>query len=64
MGESTQLRVRELVVGWDTAPVVRGADLDVEGGELVAILGGNGSGKSSLLWAIAGLLRPLESTRR
>jgi branched-chain amino acid transport system ATP-binding protein len=37
---------------------VRGADLDVGRGEIVAILGSNGSGKSSLLWAIAGLLRP------
>ncbi len=38
--------------------MVRGADLDVEGGEIVAVLGDNGSGKSSLLWGIAGLLRP------
>jgi len=51
------LSVRGLEVGWDRVPVVRGADLDVEGGEIVAVLGGNGSGKSSLLWGIAGLLR-------
>ncbi len=51
------LAVRGLEVGWDRAPVVREADLDVEGGEIVAVLGGNGSGKSSLLWGIAGLLR-------
>jgi ABC-type branched-subunit amino acid transport system ATPase component len=37
---------------------VRGADLHVAAGELVAVLGGNGTGKSTLLWAIAGLLRP------
>lgn len=51
------LTVRGLEAGWDGAPVVRGADLEVEGGEIVAVLGGNGSGKSSLLWAVAGLLR-------
>jgi len=51
------LSVRSLEVGWDRVPVVRGADLDVEGGEIVAVLGGNGSGKSSLLWGIAGMLR-------
>ncbi len=51
------LTVLGLEVGWDRVPVVRGADLDVEGGEIVAVLGGNGSGKSSLLWGIAGLLR-------
>ena len=58
MTDRAALEVRDLVVGWDATAVVRGADLDVNGGELVAILGGNGSGKSSLLWAIAGLLRP------
>lgn len=52
------LSVLGLEVGWDRVPVVRGADLEVEGGEIVAVLGGNGSGKSSLLWGIAGLLRP------
>lgn len=51
------LNVRGLEAGWNGSLVVRGADLDVEGGEIVAVLGGNGSGKSSLLWAIAGLLR-------
>jgi branched-chain amino acid transport system ATP-binding protein len=49
--------VRGLEAGWGQVPVVRGADLDVEAGEIVGVLGGNGSGKSSLLWAIAGLLR-------
>jgi len=52
------LSVQGLEAGWGRVPVVRGADLDVEGGEIVAVLGGNGSGKSSLLWAIAGLLAP------
>ncbi|MDQ6797376.1 MAG: ATP-binding cassette domain-containing protein [Actinomycetota bacterium] len=51
------LSVRGLEVGWDRLPVVQGADLDVEAGEIVAVLGGNGSGKSSLLWGIAGMLR-------
>lgn len=50
------LEVRGLEAGWDRTSVVRGADLDVGSGEIVAVLGGNGSGKSSLLWAVAGLL--------
>ncbi len=52
------LAVRGLDAGWDRTPVLRGANLDVAAGELVAVLGGNGTGKSTLLWAVAGLLRP------
>jgi branched-chain amino acid transport system ATP-binding protein len=50
------LEVRGLEAGWDRTSVVRGADLTVAPGEMVAVLGANGSGKSSLLWAVAGLL--------
>jgi branched-chain amino acid transport system ATP-binding protein len=57
-GPAPRLVVRGLEAGWERTSVVRGADLDVDGGEIVAVLGGNGSGKSSLLWAVAGLLRP------
>jgi branched-chain amino acid transport system ATP-binding protein len=52
------LSVHRLEAGWDRTSVVRSADLEVEAGELLAVLGGNGTGKSTLLWAIAGLLRP------
>jgi len=51
-----QLTVRGLAAGWGRADVIRGLDLDVGPGEVVVVLGANGSGKSSLLWALAGLL--------
>ncbi|MFN2606317.1 MAG: ATP-binding cassette domain-containing protein [Acidimicrobiales bacterium] len=54
---AARLSVRGLEAGWERAPVVRGADLDVGAGEVLALLGGNGSGESTLLWALAGLLR-------
>ncbi len=37
---------------------LRGVDLEVEGGEFVAVIGKSGSGKSTLINAIAGIDRP------
>jgi energy-coupling factor transport system ATP-binding protein len=41
-----------------TVPVLSGVDLEIDPGEWVAVVGVNGSGKSSLLLALAGLLEP------
>nr|WP_227506239.1 ABC transporter ATP-binding protein [Marinobacter psychrophilus] len=47
--------VKDLVIDYGAAPVVEGVNLMVNPGELIAILGANGAGKSSILQAIAGL---------
>ncbi len=41
-------------------PVVRGVDLEVERGELVALVGPNGGGKTTILRVAAGVLGPME----
>ena len=52
---STGLSVRGLAVTYGDLRAVDGVDLEVAAGEVVALLGASGSGKSSLLRAVAGL---------
>lgn len=52
---SEGLSVRGLAVAYGNLRAVDGVDLDVAAGEIVALLGASGSGKSSLLRAVAGL---------
>ena len=50
------LSVRNLAVHYGPIQAVRGIDLDVAKGEIIALLGANGAGKSSTLNAIMGLI--------
>lgn len=50
------LQVNELHVRYGAVQAVRGVDLDVPAGEIVALLGANGAGKSSVLGACMGLV--------
>ena len=52
------LRVENLEVFYGDMQALRGISLEVTGGEVVAIIGSNGSGKSTALKAISGILRP------
>ncbi len=53
------LELDQLACGYGRQPVLTGVDLTVDGGELVCLLGPNGSGKTALLKTLAGLLAPL-----
>jgi ABC-type branched-subunit amino acid transport system ATPase component len=53
------LSCRGVDVAYDKVQVLFGVDLDVERGEIVALLGTNGAGKSTLLKAVSGLVQPV-----
>jgi branched-chain amino acid transport system ATP-binding protein len=52
----TALRVAGLRVAYGAIEAVKSIDLEVHAGELIALIGANGAGKTSSLKAIAGLL--------
>lgn len=52
------LAVQGLCAGYGEVEVLRGIDLDVGIGEIVAVLGSNGVGKSTLNRALSGIVRP------
>jgi len=55
---SPVLRCTALAAGYHKLPVIRNLNLEVSPGEIVAILGSNGAGKTTSLLAMSGLLRP------
>lgn len=55
---SAALEVEALVAGYEPGlPIVKGASIRVEPGEIFALFGPNGAGKSTLMKSVAGLVR-------
>ncbi|MBN2907375.1 MAG: LPS export ABC transporter ATP-binding protein [Rhodobacteraceae bacterium] len=52
------LRVTDLRKSYRRRPVIRDVSLTLERGEVVALLGPNGSGKTTCFYAVAGLVMP------
>jgi len=61
-GAVPRLSLRGIEKSFDTNVVLSGIDLDVYEGELVALLGENGAGKSTMSSIIAGLFPPSKGT--
>jgi len=57
---SRLLTVEKLSSGYGLTPVLRSVSLHVDTGEVVAVVGANGVGKSTLLRTISGLLQPTQ----
>jgi branched-chain amino acid transport system ATP-binding protein len=58
------LEVRQLHAGYGSIEILRGIDLDVGKGEIVAVLGSNGVGKSTLNNTISALTQPFSGSIR
>jgi branched-chain amino acid transport system ATP-binding protein len=58
------LEIRQLHAGYGSIEILRGVDLDVGAGEIVAVLGSNGVGKSTLNNNISALYRPFSGSIR
>jgi branched-chain amino acid transport system ATP-binding protein len=56
------LNISGLVAGYDRTVVVRDLSLSVEAGKTAVVIGPNGHGKTTMLLAISGLIKPMSGT--
>jgi branched-chain amino acid transport system ATP-binding protein len=52
------LELRGVEVAYGDLPALRGVSVSVEAGETLSVVGANGAGKTTMLRAISGLMRP------
>ena len=57
-GQRTHLELKQVVSGYGQITAIKGISLRVDAGEIVALIGSNGAGKSTTLRTISGLIRP------
>jgi branched-chain amino acid transport system ATP-binding protein len=57
---SAILEIRSLGAGYDGVRVVRDINLSIEQGSIATVVGANGAGKTTMLRAISGVLRPID----
>jgi phospholipid/cholesterol/gamma-HCH transport system ATP-binding protein len=59
MNDDVMIRVSDLTIGWDDIILLQAATFDVKRGDVFAILGGSGCGKSTMLRYLVGLEDPV-----
>ena len=57
-----QLRCENLCVGYEMRPVLKNLNLDICAGEYLCIVGENGSGKSTFMKTVLGLIPPVSGS--
>lgn len=56
MNQNALMSIQQLHINYDSTPILHGIDIEVHRAEIVAIIGRNGMGKSTLMKACIGLL--------
>ena len=64
MHDDALLQVADLRSGYEAETVLQGVGMEIRAGEIVAVIGRNGVGKSTLMRTLIGLLRPSSGTIR
>ena len=57
-GENVTLRVEHLHAGYGASRVLHGISFEVKAGSVVALIGANGAGKTTVMRAVSGMLTP------
>ncbi len=64
MPEADIVEIQSLTFAYDARPILKGIDLKIRRGQVVAIMGGSGCGKTTLLRIIGGALAPTAGSVR
>jgi phospholipid/cholesterol/gamma-HCH transport system ATP-binding protein len=64
LAEPDIVEIEELAFAYDSRPILKGINLGIRRGQVVAIMGGSGCGKTTLLRIIGGALKPTSGTAR
>lgn len=62
MGDNDTFKVKNLNVSYGDIQVLWDVNFEVKKGEIIAIVGGNGAGKTTIVKAISGLVKPMAGT--